>query len=887
MNIKNSALSLALAVGIGATMTLTSCTKETPAAIKGDGTGIYELAAPKSAIPGHIRIKLKEDLAKSSPTEALDLSSLEGAVAVNTFEVGGRFEKRQREAGLHLWYDIFFNEEQPLTKAANSLVGRDGIAEVEFVCPVKAEAVFPFNDPDFGKQWHYYNPGNSYNLTAGCDINLLPAWEVTTGKNNVIVAISDGGPELTHPDIAANLWRNEAEINGQPGVDDDGNGYVDDFYGYNFVVGDDEMTMVGKLTPDGHGMHVAGTVAAVNNNGIGGCGIAGGDGTPDSGIRLMSTQTSGGSAFIGRAFQYAADNGAVLVNCSWSIDTDSTPASISEAIDYFNKYAGLDELGRQVGPMAGGLCIFAAGNDNGQVSYPAMDSNTLSVAAIGGNFTKAYYSNYGPWVDISAPGGDANEGPQIYSTITGGGWASKQGTSMACPHVTGVAALIVSHYGGPGFTRENLINILKNSANPTIYKHNPNYAGQLGVGMVDAGEALTLGVGTPPVVQEISGSASANIVTLKWNVPSAGEGESKVGSFTLYWSGESLSSLQPDRPEPGVEKIEIPKCWYKEGDEVSVVVETPAFKTPYYFRIVSNGSTGSRSKPSPEIEVVTTENSKPVIKPTRGTHLDLKSADAASLEFEVYDPDGHELSFRLEGDIPGAYQSYYPIEKRALVSINAPDAEEGRTYSGELVASDSYDETRIAFSYSIEKNNPPFAVREFEDLVFNSLSDTRDIREIDYFFKDPDGDLDWLKLSVTVEGDPAPVKFSFEKTVKYESYLHLEAASYGTGKVTVTATDTRGSTASKSFNVVVRNGERLVDLYPNPVRDFLNVRMASRQTADVTISNRVGAVIETLKGTEIDPFAPLRIDMSGYPAGTYYVRVKTATIDESHSVIKQ
>ena len=132
----------------------------------------------------------------------------------------------------------------------------------------------------------------SAHAKKGADCNVKPVWEkYTAGKSNVIVAIVDGGIDITHEDLVDNLYINEKEKNGQPNVDDDGNGFVDDVYGYNFVTADGVVG--GKIEPDddGHGTHVAGTVGARNNNGKGVAGVAGGDGTAGSGVRLMSCQT--------------------------------------------------------------------------------------------------------------------------------------------------------------------------------------------------------------------------------------------------------------------------------------------------------------------------------------------------------------------------------------------------------------------------------------------------------------------------------------------------------------------------------------------------------------------------------------------------------------------
>lgn len=187
-----------------------------------------------------------------------------------------------------------------------------------------------FNDPLIKRQWHYYNDGSTTNSVAGADANIFPAWKVTTGHPSVIVAVVDGGIDFSHPDLAQNMWINEKEVSGN-NIDDDNNGYVDDIYGFRWGrAGVGEPT--GEIFPMDHGSHCAGTMAAVNNNGVGLAGVAGGNGYPATGVRLMSCQTyvpdlafpddphgnSKSTSQTPDAFAYAADNGAV-------IDSDEMP----------------------------------------------------------------------------------------------------------------------------------------------------------------------------------------------------------------------------------------------------------------------------------------------------------------------------------------------------------------------------------------------------------------------------------------------------------------------------------------------------------------------------------------------------------------------------------
>ena len=397
-----------------------------------------------------------------------------------------------------------------LTKAGNDLKAIKGIELVEYnpriarpqytkvqevegdenLPQIEQTADMPFDDPRLGNQWHYYNNGSRYYSEAGSDINIFPVWQAgVTGSQEVIVSVVDGGIDYAHEDLADNMWHNPQQSG-------------DKVYGYNFVNGENGYT----IYADDHGTHVAGTVAAVNNNGKGVCGVAGGNfaaGIP--GVRLMSCQIfhgdKGGDGT--RAIKWGADHGAVISQNSWGYIYDPqhpltyVPQQDKDAIDYFIKYAGFDENGNQEGPMAGGVVIFAAGNDDQPHGYPAEYEPAIAVAAIDAEFERAYYSNYGPWVDISATGGDSYDNNEVWSTTPNNKYASFQGTSMACPHVSGIAALVVSNMGGPGFTNTQLRQILIDSFR-NIDDYNPSFVGKLGTGLINAELAVMGGGGEAP-----------------------------------------------------------------------------------------------------------------------------------------------------------------------------------------------------------------------------------------------------------------------------------------------------------------------------------------------------------------------------------------------------
>jgi gliding motility-associated-like protein len=403
-----------------------------------------------------------------------ELNTRFGAASLERiFPDAGEHEEKHRRAGLHLWYRLHFNKSSNTREAVKAYGALDEINAVSEVYPIKRIQSVPAadalpaepvpaaagNDPYFSEQWHYHNTGQTG--TAGVDINLPEAWDITTGSTDVIVAVVDGGIDYTHPDIAANMWS---------GI------------GRNFI------NNTNTITPEDHGTHVAGTIAAVSNNGIGVAGIAGGSGS-GNGVRLMSCQifdNDGGDGDAVNAIVYAADHGAVICQNSWGYkEKEIYNSSDLVAIRYFINYAGSSK-------MKGGIVIFSAGNegDNGNW-YPGAWQEVLSVAAVGPTGRRANYSNYGATVDISAPGGDLQISSRtVLSTIPNGRYGWMQGTSMACPHVSGVAALVLSKFGSETYTPELLRERLLTTASPLP---NDSYfeSAQMGAGLVNAFKAVS------------------------------------------------------------------------------------------------------------------------------------------------------------------------------------------------------------------------------------------------------------------------------------------------------------------------------------------------------------------------------------------------------------
>ena len=362
-----------------------------------------------------------------------------------------------------------------------------------------------FDDPLLAEQWHLVNNGDlrDTKFIKDADVQVEKAWNELgcTGDPSIIVAVLDEGVDVSHPDLKASMWVNEGEV-WRSDKDNDGNGYAGDYHGYNFV------QKTGVIATDsrndtGHGTHVAGVIAAVNNNGIGISSIAGGNGNKP-GVKIMSCQIFSG-AYAGtvleevRAIKYAADNGAVILQCSWgyisgaanpydwtpqfSTDEEWETYNILEkkALDYF-----IHNAGSPSGVIDGGIAVFAGGNESAAAaSYPGAYPDFVAVAATAADFTPAVYSNYGPGTTISAPGGDQDyyweyadddhwvgEIGCILSTlpknVSESGYGYMEGTSMACPHVSGVIALGLSYAAQlrRHFTAEEFKALLYETATP-------------------------------------------------------------------------------------------------------------------------------------------------------------------------------------------------------------------------------------------------------------------------------------------------------------------------------------------------------------------------------------------------------------------------------------
>ena len=386
-----------------------------------------------------------------SVDEVLDIVG--GYQIERVFPVDGRNEERTRESELHLWYVVRFGDDYSAEQVAEKLsalgevqhvnlnrtirraynagkkampLTREALAAMQRATRAAGDTGYPFNDELLPMQWHLINRGNLFGEKSivDADVQCEEAWKSSTGDKSIIVAVLDEGVMVEHPDLKNSMWVNEGEVY-RSKQDNDGNGYKGDVYGYNFVF-ETGVISWDDINDTGHGTHVAGVIAAQNNNGIGISSIAGGNGDIP-GVKIMSCQIFSGNTVSNslatvRAIKYAADNGAVILQCSWGYVSGSA-----------NSY----EWGTP------GFKDEEEWATNAPLEKDALDY-------------------FGPGTTIAAPGGDQDyyyeyfddnhkrgEIGCVLSTlpydISETGYGYMEGTSMACPHVSGVAALGLSY----------------------------------------------------------------------------------------------------------------------------------------------------------------------------------------------------------------------------------------------------------------------------------------------------------------------------------------------------------------------------------------------------------------------------------------------------------
>lgn len=857
-------------VAIMSASVLISCVRENIIPVESGNSAEPSVEVVDNYVYGEARVYLSEEMTAMVETAALSGSIITRSSEMNLaiedlgitqmhrlFPHAGEYEERTRREGLHRWYVIKYSEEVALTRAQNSLEKIEGIEVFE---PVRQIRINDFNDLS-QDLWGLHNSSN-----AGFDINVRSVWnEYTTGNPDVIVAVVDSGIDITHEDLAANCLSSRH---------------------HNFVDGSS------TIQPEDHGTHVAGTIAAVSNNGKGIAGIAGGDAAKgQKGVKLMScqifktnsdgtTSNAGGAA----AIKYGADNGAVISQNSWgySFDTNgdgsitgdeltkAMNAKISSsdkaAVDYFIKYAGCDNNGNQLpnSPMKGGVVIFAAGNDALTNGAPAEYSEVIAVGSVARDGSKSTFSNYGDWVDICAPGSE------ILSTVPDNRYAIMSGTSMACPHVSGIAALIVSHFGGPGFTNEMLKEKILNSANTSAISK--NY--QIG-GLVDTYGAFVYGNDKAPApVTDLSVSASGNKIDLTMTVPADEDGKAAYGAMVYYSDDlaklEAASATSYDKVGHAAFSFDS-----EAGKSVTLSLKGLEFEKKYYVKVQAYSYGRNYSEASEILSISTTANNAPVITTDYDGSYELTSSQQIVIPLQVIDPDGHDV--RVEMNLGSDAEAYTATPEGGLrLTIKGKDAPPG-TYTSQIVATDDYGlSSTLEIEYKIKDNSAPVKIKDIEDILLTAKG-REFIIDMTEYASDPDAEQ--LKYEATIS-NPKVVHV----TSKGDQLIGT-ALSYGSVDVTVVAKDARGEKVVFEFKVTVKDPSDPLSVYPNPVKDYLNVATLDMAETSINIYNSTGKLVygtvEQVSATE-----PLQIDMRDYAPGTYSVQVAFGGKEYRKNVVK-
>ena len=910
------------ACAISGLMLATSCQESMEMENPNSKTRAVAIDKDLFAVRGRINVKLEKGTNQALPTSAkgnVEMQSVPSAMASamkyagaykmeRVFKPAGIYEKRTIAEGLDRWYTIYFDESKDVAEVLQQFNKASGIEYAERVLPIarpkftakpytgpapqtrNQPTASAFNDPLLAKQWHYYNDGSiSPRAKKGADCNLKPVWEkYTTGKSNVIVAVVDGGIDITHEDLVDNLYINEKEKNGQAGVDDDGNGFVDDVYGYNFVEAKDVVG--GTIQPDneGHGTHVAGTVAARNNNGKGVAGVAGGNGTVDSGVRLMSCQIFRGKDEQGdaaAAIKYAADNGAVICQNSWGYSSTSgvtaMPKLLKEAVDYFIKMAGCDENGQQRAnsPMKGGVVVFAAGNENKEfAAYPACYPPAVSVSAMAWNFAKSSFSNYARWITIMAPGGDQDtfgtEGG-ILSTVpkskVPSGYAYFQGTSMACPHVSGIAALIASYFGRQGFTNDELKSRLITAYRPfNIDELNPAFKGKLGKGYIDAEAAFESDTKiAPEKVGTLTLTPDFVDITAEWSIA---KDEDKTAAFyRLYISPNDLTAENIK----DMSFKEINGMGHSLGEKLRFTFDNLKDNKAYSIAVVAVDRWGNLSEPA--IQKCTTKlNHAPEVTNFPEKVIELNNNERKTFSFNVADPDGHNWDIRAIGETKGVSYSI----NQATVTVSLIPVLQAGSYTCTFVLTDDLGaKSEKSFTFKVIPYMPPKLEQPFANYIIGLDEGSLNIS---------------LKGHYTSSGSQLSYKANvanggIASVLVSNDQLQIKPLARGVTRVSVLASDGRQTSSDGSFQirVVERKSAPVYAVYPIPAKTDINALLNPEVTqAEFVISSTVGEQLMSATVTP-DKNSVATLPLSKLRPGTYKLTVHTSKGNHTQMFIKR
>lgn len=901
-------------------------------------------------LPGQAYVKFKnaDTRAVSALSETLCLTTAltrGGSVPrlVPVFDISGPYKEAMIREGLHLWYKVTFDKTADVHQVIEDLKANGDVEIAHGALEiVNSQATYTpltrasrrkvpdvnngyknFNDPLLKKQWHYRNVGGkTYQFEAGADINLFEAWEKTTGDKRVVVAILDSGIDTEHPELKEAMWKSPQ----------------DGYNGKNFVNNSH------IIDPGFHGTHVAGTVAARNNNNRGVGGVAGGDGNAETGVRLMSCQIFGkdkndggtegtaGPDAIANAFTWAANNGAVLANCSWgyAYDKKRFPSAevyyssyenhgklIQAGMNYFVKYAGRNQDGvtkRDGSLMAGGVIFFASGNDSGRdiPIVPACDPAVIAVSSFNVDYRLADYSNTGDWVDICAPGGlmlpyDVARGvlstvPRNFKNVLIGPnklgseyiypgddmtdeserelYAFANGTSMATPHVTGIAALMVSYFGNKdnNFTadklRERLLGAVKarnihKGENADLILRN-----KMGVGYIDAGLALR-----DPETEKPGDVAAIENKDVKyydavvaWDVTADNDSPTKVAyAYDLYLSESELTPL-PEKPTVTVYTYEAQK-----GEKLEHKFTGLNSEKTYHVAIQARDRSGNKSGIT-RGNFRTLLNNVPLFtNPLTERVLILNTRPYYTYTFNVEEKDGHKWDFKTEGLPSGVTVTRNGDRLNMTILVGGTTG----AYDFDIVLTDELKGTRTeTVRYAIVPHNAPAVKARIGD-VFLTEGDkpmtfsVKDVFELAPGIENP--------AFEAVTNDPAVVDVKIENGT-----VTLTPKTRGEATVTVIVNDgKKKSQTTFQVRVTDENASELQALYPLPAHSYIKMLIRSdAEKVDVSVTSVRGerVIHESLVVNPVRREATLSVDKLA--PGIYHLIIQTERATSKRTFIK-
>ena len=903
--------------------------------------------------PGMAFIKLKAspEITTRAATEHLTRAKVFDDTKIKVeqvFDMTTEYADLKRSRGLDRWFVVRFDKSKDVNQVLDELRKDPAIEKahgnVEIV-PAKVsyrpasrapidpskllsandgQGYLGFNDPYLKYQWHYMTTIESYGwFKEGADIDLFPAWQKETGDPNVVVAVMDSGIDFSHEDLAASAWKGTDKATGA------------EIHGRNFWYAESGQGDPNVIIPGAHGTHVAGTIAARNNNGVGISGVAGGNGQANSGVRLMSCEIYGRddaanevatSAAIAKAFEFAAENGALVCNCSWGYAFDrkkhlnneyfhklfkSQFALLKEGIDYFTDYAGCDPTGKKkLGSyMKGGLVFFASGNDsqNDIEMIPASYERVVAVGAFSSTGIPTDYMNKGPWVDILAPGGTTESQevpkgilstvPKAYYTMKTGpypntdftlpsdnNYAYAQGTSMATPHVTGIAALIVSKFGkdNPNFTNENLrsriLSAVKASS-PYLARPEANLAGKMGVGYIDANFALsdaeTQSPDAPTIeVEDYSTHPTKGYYDAKINWQVTADADALNAEKTAFAYDIALyKKVDPSKPVQTTTAFSYNKS-LGEGMEYEFTdLETDQ---EYIVKVTARDRFGNQSRTA-EKTFRTRLNHAPEF--TAMVEDNLKLLDTQPYYHKllpVVDADNHTWTYTTTQLPSGVEFRRVANGFDLLIKVGTPGK-----YEFDITLTDQLGgKTTRKIAYEVISHKAP--------------TKTKNLADVSLFENDKAVEIDLAQifdamphhiLSFSASTNNATIA----KAEITGTKLRLTPGKRGTATVTITATDGVKST-STTIQVIVTgaNAPDTHAVYPVPAHSYIKALMRSGV-------RQVKAIVTSLRGQKlidetIEPDAKtheITLGIDRLAPGTYYLLLKTDRVTSKHTFIKK